>query len=71
MTSRKKPGVAFWVAVAVVVVLVGYPLSMGPVLWISVHGWIPTWMHGPIGWFYWPLDMVMQNATRPISDPLV
>jgi hypothetical protein len=36
MTSdRKKPGVAFWVAVAVVVVLVGYPLSFGPACWVS------------------------------------
>jgi hypothetical protein len=29
MTDRKKPGVAFWATVVVVVVLVGYPLSMG------------------------------------------
>jgi len=27
MTSRKKHGVAFWAAVALVVVLVGYPLT--------------------------------------------
>jgi hypothetical protein len=35
MTSdRKKPGVAFWMTVAVVVVL-AYPLSFGPACWIS------------------------------------
>jgi len=28
--SRKKPGVAFWATVVVVVVLVGYPLNFGP-----------------------------------------
>jgi hypothetical protein len=33
MTSRKKPGVAFWATVVVVVVLVAYPLSFGPVCW--------------------------------------
>ena len=33
MTSRKKPGVAFWATVVVVVVLVGYPLSFGPACW--------------------------------------
>ena len=30
MTDRKKPGVAFWATVVVVVVLVAYPLSFGP-----------------------------------------
>jgi hypothetical protein len=35
MTSdRKKPGVAFWASVVVVVVL-AYPLSFGPACWIS------------------------------------
>ena len=29
MTSRKKPGVAFWATVVVVVGLVGYALSSG------------------------------------------
>ena len=36
MTSnRKKPGVAGWVTVAVVAVLVGYPLSFEPACWLS------------------------------------
>ena len=35
MTDRKKPGVAFWATVVVVVVLVAYPLSFGPACWIS------------------------------------
>ena len=30
MTDRKKPGMAFWVTVALVAVLVGYPLRFGP-----------------------------------------
>jgi hypothetical protein len=34
MTDRKKPGVAFWATVALVVVLVGYPLSFGPACWL-------------------------------------
>jgi hypothetical protein len=36
MTSRKKPGVAFWATVVLVAVLVGYPLSFGPACW-AVH----------------------------------
>jgi hypothetical protein len=33
MTERQKPGVVFWATVALVAVLVGYPLSMGPACW--------------------------------------
>ena len=32
MTDRKKPGIAFWATVALVVVL-AYPLSFGPWCW--------------------------------------
>ena len=34
MTDRKKPGVAFWATVVLVVVLM-YPLSFGPACWLS------------------------------------
>ena len=34
MTSdRKKPTAGFWITVALVAVLVGYPLSFGPAGW--------------------------------------
>ena|SRR5665213_2817689 len=35
MNDCKKPGVAFWASVTVVMVLVGYPLSFGRACWIS------------------------------------
>src|SRR5262245_1641677 len=39
MTSdRKKPGIAFWATVLVVVALVGYPLSFGPACWLVDSG---------------------------------
>src|SRR5258708_35393274 len=37
MTPRKKPGVAFWTTVVMVVLLVGYPLSFGPACWIATR----------------------------------
>jgi hypothetical protein len=51
MTDSKKPGVAFWATVVVVVVLL-YPISFGPACWItsrttSAARWLPG--------FYWPI----------------
>jgi hypothetical protein len=34
---RKQPGVVFWATVAVVVLLVLYPLSFGPACWLSIY----------------------------------
>ena len=39
MTDHKKPGVAFWATVGLVVVLVGYPLSLGPACWLAEKNW--------------------------------
>jgi hypothetical protein len=53
MTSRKKPGVAFW-ATVVVVVLMGYPLSLGPACWISSRtktgGAVVSMFYRPMMW---------------------
>jgi hypothetical protein len=42
MTSRKHPSVGFWITVALVVVLVGYPLSLGPMCWLVKHRVMPS-----------------------------
>jgi hypothetical protein len=39
MTDRKQPGTAFWATVAVVVALIGYPVSLGPAVWLTGRGW--------------------------------
>ena len=49
MTERKKPTAGFWITVVVVTVLVGYPLSIGPVVWLS----------GLLGDPMWYLDIYM------------
>ena len=35
MNPRKKPGVVFWALWVLVIAIVGYPLSVGPVCWVS------------------------------------
>jgi len=54
MTDRKKPTAGFWITVALLAVLVGYPLSIGPACWISSRTrvgvrLIPT-IYRPITW---------------------
>ena len=52
MTNRKKPGVAFWATVVVVVGLVLYPLSLGPACWTTSHlgtgAWAVSFLYSPI-----------------------
>ena len=69
-TDRKKPGVAFWATVVLVVVLVGYPLSFGPVCW-----W---WYEDPDGniishtvpWIYWPIGSAYSCGPKPIKKAI-
>jgi hypothetical protein len=53
MTSPRKPTAGFWITVALVAVLVGYPLSVGPACWISYWtgfgGKAIAIAYGPIG----------------------
>jgi hypothetical protein len=64
MTDHKKPGVAFWVTVAVVVglVVLGYPLSVGPANWLMRHGMFPEWTHSTLGTLYQPLNLACDNS---------
>jgi len=42
LTDRKHPTAAFWITVALVVVLVVYPLSFGPACWLTAKGVVPV-----------------------------
>jgi hypothetical protein len=64
MTSdRKKPGVALWATVVLVVVPLLYVLSFGPACWISSRTGIGASVVGP---FYRPILLIGWN-TRVIS----
>ena len=78
MTDRKKPGVAFWATVGLVVVLVGYPLSFGPACWlakpkkqefVSIEKW--NFSYNPLAVpprIYFPLCWLATHGPAPISQ---
>ena len=63
MTDRKKPGVAFWATAGLVVVLVGYPLSLGPAQWLIWNTNVP--FLGETGHvFYSPIQWACHDSPR-------
>jgi hypothetical protein len=68
MTDRK-PTAGFWITVALVAVLVGYPLSFGPACWIAsrCRKAPPTFgtRISAIGSIYWPILKIAWDARVP------
>jgi hypothetical protein len=60
--ERKKSGATFWATVALIVVLVGYPLSFGPVMRLRCESMMPEWLN----YAYCPLDTAWQNSPAPV-----
>ena len=61
--ERKKPGVAFWATVVLVVVLVvAYPLSIGPACWLADRDMLPELADKPIEIFYSPLMWIVRDS---------
>ncbi len=57
MTDRKKPGVAFWTTVVLVVGLVAYPLSIGPVQCLNSLDLVPYRAQVVLNRVYLPLGL--------------
>jgi hypothetical protein len=69
--EREKPGVAFWAAVVIAVVLIGYPLSLLPLAWLDSRDMIPEQesIIGVIVWMYCaPARWLVQNGPAWIGD---
>ncbi len=62
---RKRPGLRFWVT-ALFAALIAYPLSRGPVAWLSWHDKLPRWADAPLDYLYAPL----YQSPKPIRDAL-
>ncbi len=62
-SPSKKPAAAFWITVALVAVLVGYPLSFGPACWVcsrvpqSSASWeVTDFLYAPMLRAWWHAD---------------
>jgi hypothetical protein len=64
VSDRRKPGVAFWATVVVVGLLVGYPLSCGPMMYLAgtYYDHIPEWANDMLEWYFLPLEWVKNHA---------
>jgi hypothetical protein len=51
-----------------VIVLAGYPLSIGPAIWLDGHGYLPDWSITAVSAFYAPLNW--EGIPEPIVDAL-
>jgi hypothetical protein len=75
MTSPKKPSVAFWATVVVVVVLAAYPLSFGPACWLTrqqvgfPHAPPPHLKMPRAMIVYWPLGRLAVSKSQ-LGKPL-
>jgi hypothetical protein len=67
--QRKKPGIGFWITVALAVVLVGYPLSWGPAALVLNSGdsEIAPQVYGLM---YDPIIRVYRHGPRPVRHAL-
>jgi len=65
--SGKKPGVAFWATVLVLVALVAYPLSLGPACRIAMREGA---LRPPIARVYRPLILAASDGPKPIQSAL-
>jgi len=70
MTSRKKPGVAFWAAVAISLPVL-YVLSAGPANWLWHRGFLTGWPSSIYSFLYWPIRWLLRNGPDPVSQAIL
>jgi hypothetical protein len=63
--KRKNPGLPFWVTVALVAVLVLYPLSFGPACWIASR---TEWLRPTVPIVYKPMTFIVDIGPQRLDD---
>jgi hypothetical protein len=67
MTDRKKPGVAFWATVVVVMLVLAYPIGFGPAVWLTVR---TNSTKSVVERLYWPVLWAYADGPVWAQDPI-
>src|SRR5262245_14362028 len=70
MADHQKRRRKFWIAVVVVAVLLGYPLSMGPAAWLVWQDWTPEWSDRAYRGLYFPILHLARVGPKPVYNVL-
>jgi hypothetical protein len=68
MTDSKQPGVVFWATVALVVGLVLYTLSIGPVNWVNERHTLIVDGDLLVNRLYFPITELRDRSPKPIRS---
>ncbi len=68
MTDRKQPTAGFWIVVALVAVLVAYPLSIGPATWLRDQAPSQKLAWRIFSFCYAPVLWVYDRSPQPVKD---
>jgi hypothetical protein len=68
--SHKHPSAAFWATVVVVLMLVAYPLSLGPAIWLRTRPGSPTWVRSAYWKIYAPIVWIYEHGPEPIKESI-
>jgi hypothetical protein len=66
MSRREKPGVGFWIVATLATLLIIYPLSIGPYLWLSDRALWAVRIFDPV---YDPLRWIMHSTA--VTDKVI
>jgi hypothetical protein len=73
MESKKLGGWYWsrWVALGLVILLIVYPLGLGPVAWFLETGEVPAWLETELILFYAPIAMAVHCLPEPVAKAYV
>jgi hypothetical protein len=68
--DRKRPTAGFSITVALLAVLVGYPLGYGPAIWLVNQRWCPGLVVSGYLVIYSPFHLLQLYGPQPVHDAL-
>ena len=71
MDEKRKSNGALWVTLSILIIVLFYPLSVGPFIWLVDHDLLP---HRVTSWLlpvYLPLDDLAESKVIPVLPGLM